>query len=318
MWWPVVAGQMCLLQSSFLRSRTAGDLNPQQERALLDKHNEVRRLEGADGMRRLAWSAELAKAAQTWAEQCVYADPAEKGEDYPACSGGKCSSGHANLHANSMRPALFDLTQGVQSWWEEKRDWDFDDGTYDRGRCAPDRMCDHYTQVVWASSALVGCGIADCTDKLYVRGMNLRTLLVCEYSPGGNVPGELVYQRGKPCSACPGGSTCCEKGLCVGDLSGAEPGPLESRASCADDPLADRATLAPTPAPTTAPTTAPRQEEGERVMRHYREKLKELYHELKSGKNGLWAVWVYLVQLNKLNKEYGPHLRAHGYNTAWR
>ena len=43
----------------------------------------------------------------------------------------------------------------------------------------------HFTQLVWAGTAAVGCGAALC-DVGSMQSM----LLVCNYSPAGNVPGE--------------------------------------------------------------------------------------------------------------------------------
>lgn len=41
----------------------------------------------------------------------------------------------------------------------------------------------HYTQIIWRSSTKIGCGIATGGG---------RDVLVCRYSPAGNVVGELV------------------------------------------------------------------------------------------------------------------------------
>ena len=41
----------------------------------------------------------------------------------------------------------------------------------------------HFTQLVWAGSTAVGCGAAMCS-----LGAMQSIMLVCNYSPAGNVP----------------------------------------------------------------------------------------------------------------------------------
>uniref|UniRef100_A0A672HHP0 C-type lectin domain family 18 member A n=1 Tax=Salarias fasciatus TaxID=181472 RepID=A0A672HHP0_SALFA len=67
--------------------------------------------------------------------------------------------------------------------------------------------CQHYTQLVWATSRQVGCAIQLC-----LRDEDLWHVFVCAYYPGGNweVNGQLVrpYKSGLYCS------------LCTSDMSG--------------------------------------------------------------------------------------------------
>ncbi|CAJ0588818.1 unnamed protein product [Cylicocyclus nassatus] len=46
----------------------------------------------------------------------------------------------------------------------------------------------HWSQMVWAKTYKIGCEIGDCDGK---------TIVMCRYSPKGNVVGEKVYQPGK-------------------------------------------------------------------------------------------------------------------------
>nr|CAI5845846.1 unnamed protein product [Callosobruchus analis] len=65
-------------------------------------------------------------------------------------------------------------------------------------------MIGQYTQLVWANTRYVGCGISIFLDiqsstpkkKFYSHR------LVCNYGPTGNVLGRTVYQKGVPCSKC--------------------------------------------------------------------------------------------------------------------
>lgn len=43
----------------------------------------------------------------------------------------------------------------------------------------------HYTQMVWHSTRLIGCGVAECGDDT--------SLWVCQYYPGGNYQGQLPF-----------------------------------------------------------------------------------------------------------------------------
>lgn len=44
--------------------------------------------------------------------------------------------------------------------------------------------------------------------------------MVCNYGPAGNIPGEVVYKDGEPCSECPEGTECSTQyiGLCEGNI----------------------------------------------------------------------------------------------------
>ena len=41
-------------------------------------------------------------------------------------------------------------------------------------------ICGHYTQVVWAASLELGCGLSSCPGLAY------GSTIVCNYGPGGN------------------------------------------------------------------------------------------------------------------------------------
>ncbi|KAL6743529.1 hypothetical protein Aduo_016557 [Ancylostoma duodenale] len=50
-----------------------------------------------------------------------------------------------------------------------------------------------FTQMAWATSHRIGCGVGDCSA---------RTVVVCRYTEKGNNIGDYVYKRGEPCTAC--------------------------------------------------------------------------------------------------------------------
>ncbi|XP_077539044.1 GLIPR1-like protein 1 [Haemaphysalis longicornis] len=63
------------------------------------------------------------------------------------------------------------------------------------------RSTGHFTQMVWARNARVGCGASECPE---LGGR----FMVCNYQPGGNVIGEPMYLEGEACSKCPEGTQC--------------------------------------------------------------------------------------------------------------
>lgn len=61
-------------------------------------------------------------------------------------------------------------------------------------------------QILWAKTYLVGCG-----RVRFGKGFENNYLIVCNYAPLGNVPGEEVYGLGKPCSRCEVDQNCNQK-----------------------------------------------------------------------------------------------------------
>lgn len=53
---------------------------------------------------------------------------------------------------------------------------------------------DHITQLIWAKTNRIGCGISKSQFRLY---------LSCTFAPKGNVVGEKIYQRGNFSTECP-------------------------------------------------------------------------------------------------------------------
>jgi pathogenesis-related protein 1 len=45
----------------------------------------------------------------------------------------------------------------------------------------------HYTQVVWRASVRIGCAIVECPSVTF------HSVVLCDYSPGGNIQGQKPY-----------------------------------------------------------------------------------------------------------------------------
>jgi len=135
------------------------------EKQMLDAQNAVRE---KVGVRPLAWSDKLARVAQDWADRLVKEGSFRHRPDSPWGQ---------NLYAVTGSEYL--PQQIVNGWAAEAKDFD-----YPANRCREDRMCGHYTQLVWRNTREVGCAVA--------RGGN-REVWVCEYSPKGNYIGMRPY-----------------------------------------------------------------------------------------------------------------------------
>ncbi|XP_061113617.1 R3H domain containing-like [Conger conger] len=184
---------------NFTRSRHKRHISSRDLSALLDYHNRVRSqvFPPAANMEYMVWDKRLAKAAESWASQCIW----DHGPGHVMRYMGQ------NLSINSGRyRSVIDL---VRSWREEKNSF-----AYPSKCSAP--VCSHYTQMVWATSNKIGCAINWCSNmNVYGSAWKQALILVCNYSIKGNWIGEAPYRTGRPCSACPssyGGS--CSRNLC--------------------------------------------------------------------------------------------------------
>ena len=124
---------------------------------VLSAHNALR---AKHGVPPLKWSASLAKTAQSYADQCVF--------EHSSTSNGE------NLAQGTT--GGYSVTDFVNDWYGEISNYDFASGTGDG--------TGHFTQVVWKATTHVGCGLAHCGDG--------NDLLVCQYSPAGNIDGQYV------------------------------------------------------------------------------------------------------------------------------
>lgn len=140
------------------------------EQELLDAHNRYR--EGV-GAAPLVWSAQLAAAARSWATEL-----ARTGRFEHATNTGGAGENLAIATAGAYRP------RALVGLWGAERQY-FRPGTFPQvsstGRW---RDVGHYTQMIWRSTTTVGCAIAT-EDGIDV--------LVCRYTPPGNVMGQWVH-----------------------------------------------------------------------------------------------------------------------------
>ena len=137
---------------------------------LLQLHNQDR---GEIGLSSLSWSADLASSAQEWANTLA--------ADGTFAHSGTKGVGE-NLAKASFRDNLIDFLYGL--WSGEKKYFDDSKPFPDCSTTGNWQDVAHYTQIMWAKTSQVGCGIADTTGS---------SVLVCHYKVAGNYKKEYVY-----------------------------------------------------------------------------------------------------------------------------
>ena len=117
----------------------------------------------------LTWSAELAVAAQKWADKCWIGHDKTRGHIGENLAwGGDRSAGSA-----------------VDAWYIE-----VDEYNYAKPGFAASTA--HFTQMIWKDTKQIGCGVAKC----YLGTVRL---WVCRYGPTGNWAGKYPQNVPKRC-----------------------------------------------------------------------------------------------------------------------
>uniref|UniRef100_A0A3Q0KR02 Venom allergen-like (VAL) 21 protein n=1 Tax=Schistosoma mansoni TaxID=6183 RepID=A0A3Q0KR02_SCHMA len=142
-------------------------------RELLELHRKYRqdlvdcKVDGqppAKYMSPLKWNHDLARQAQSLANKCILR--------------------HDKRHSNqfswvgqniALHPTI---KSGVDAWFNEHKLYN-----YNMNNCP---QCLHYTQMAWAKTTDIGCGVANCPRY----GLSI----VCNYGPGGNWNNEKPYE----------------------------------------------------------------------------------------------------------------------------
>ena len=145
---------------------TAGLTDWQKE--MLDQHNLLRAKHCSPTM---TWDAELAKAAQEWANRCQWehAKNTGAGENLAAAAG-----------------TLRTPTQTADSWYSEIKLYDFNaPGSVD--------AAGHFSQLVWKGSTKLGCAQATNCPATNISAdwatFGTAQLVVCRYAAQGNITG---------------------------------------------------------------------------------------------------------------------------------
>nr|XP_019604063.1 PREDICTED: peptidase inhibitor R3HDML [Rhinolophus sinicus] len=179
------------------RYRRKRHISARDMSALLDYHNHIRASvqPPAANMEHMVWDERLARSAETWATQCIWAHGPSQLMRY--------MGQNLSIHSGRYRSVV----ELMKSWSEEKRHYSFpapkDCNPHCPWRCSGP-VCSHYTQMVWASSNRLGCAIHTCGSiSVWGSTWHQAVFLVCNYAIKGNWIGEAPYKMGRPCSACP-------------------------------------------------------------------------------------------------------------------
>ncbi|XP_055004140.1 peptidase inhibitor 16-like [Boleophthalmus pectinirostris] len=186
-----------------------GYLNEDQEELLVELHNRYRGVvqPSASAMLPLKWDGNLKILAEKYAATCVWNHNPEL-ED----------TGE-NLYVGTGE---LDLERALEKWFLEKADY-----SYYNNSCEEDKMCGHYTQMVWADTHRVGCAVHLCAQMEGLGWSDPTHFLVCNYFPAGNYEGERPYVEGDWCSQCPEDFQRCLNNLCAPEVEPTEPEPEE-------------------------------------------------------------------------------------------
>ena len=145
----------------------------------------------------VSWDTTLAAGAQSWADGCSHTH-----------------SGVAALGEN-----LYYSAGSVPTPATTLASWESESTAYTYAAIG-DPINDfaaigHYTQLVWASTSLIGCGVKHCTTNTPFPGFPEWDFIVCRYSPPGNVTGQFPYVAGVTCST---NAQCTDDNACTDDL----------------------------------------------------------------------------------------------------
>ena len=159
-----------------INTKAQNDTSAVTVQQILDAHNAYR---NEVGIPPLAWSDDLAKYAQNWANELVKRDCKMQHRPYDDSDPWKQLYGE-NIYwggGTNWSPTVLDA---VADWGTERKNFNFNSKA-----CKGGATCGHYTQIVWKNTTQVGCGVATCEDG-YV-------IVVCNYNPPGNYTGEKPY-----------------------------------------------------------------------------------------------------------------------------
>jgi hypothetical protein len=171
----------CGIRSAFTR---------EEKKAIVTGHNKFRAQAPSAAMLKMSWDERLAARAQEWSSRCRW---------YPGmkidCNGH--SVGQNMWMAGHVTNQYKVRIDGVLNSWNKQKQW------WNNGTCEPGKSCRYYTQMVWPSTNRVGCGYSFCPTVTWLKKTtHNNVIVVCDYSPPGNIRGATVYPVGEACSEC--------------------------------------------------------------------------------------------------------------------
>ncbi|XP_071150753.1 GLIPR1-like protein 1 [Mytilus edulis] len=169
------------------RRSTGSGLSVSQSEQIVNLHNVARQQvqPPASNMANMHWDNELAAKAQEYANQCIWGHNSARSNSPSTFS---YVGENIYVQTNTMNTDV--LESGFTAWDDEKNGFH-----YDTNMCS-NAPCGHYTQIIWAGSTALGCGVSNCpsmTNLPEYDFVDYWVFLVCNYGPGGNINGRLPY-----------------------------------------------------------------------------------------------------------------------------
>lgn len=190
----------CFVQLSYSASCSFSKLSQADRDAITKAHNDYRSTLAkgqaampngkfappAKNMYKIEYDCDLENIAQRYADKCVFSH-SSSGEREGAGENLFMSSGNIGNAAA--------LKQSADLWWAELKQYGVagfssGDTTY-KGNMG---NVGHMTQMGWAKTTKIGCGVQWCPNKPM-------TIVVCNYKVAGNMMGSPIYEIGSPCSS---------------------------------------------------------------------------------------------------------------------
>jgi hypothetical protein len=170
---------LLFILSAFLVATVEAELKDNEIREILAAQNRYR---AEVNVTSLEWSENLSQQAQECADyNAANFLPQGRQKHCPKSGFGQnIALATSSLHRN--------LTQMVDQWGDEKSN--FINGEYPSvSATGSPGDVSHYTQIIWQETSEVGCGKANSSGY---------EILVCDYSPRGNINGTAVYAPPRP------------------------------------------------------------------------------------------------------------------------
>jgi len=170
---------LLFILSALLVATVEAQLKANEKQEILAAQNRYR---AEVNVTALKWSENLTQQAQECADyNAANFLPQGRQKHCPTSGFGQnIALASLSLHRN--------LTQMVDQWGSEKRN--FINGVYPSvSATGSPGAVSHYTQIIWQETAEVGCGKANSSGY---------EILVCDYSPQGNINGTAVYAPERP------------------------------------------------------------------------------------------------------------------------
>ncbi|TKS70090.1 C-type lectin domain family 18 member A [Collichthys lucidus] len=185
---PFISASRIITDTPDLQKSTSTGLRVKEHSQIVAQHNRLRsRVQPmAANMQKMEWDEKLALLAKERAALCHSDHPPQHSSSFS----------HIGWNTNLSVYGVTSFSDVIDSWFGEGKEF-----LYLNGKCRENTTCQHYTQLVWATSSHVGCA-----SQLCLREGDLWEIFVCAYFPGGNweVKGQLVmpYKTGLYCSLC--------------------------------------------------------------------------------------------------------------------